>query len=72
MTDRPILPIPDHTPRAEVVRWSKPHVHVSCTYCGGIHVHQIAFAAHKPQWRAPGCGIGRSAADRVAGYVFTV
>lgn len=72
MTDRPNLPIPNDTPRAEVVRWSKPHVQVRCPYCDGLHPHQIAFNAHRPQWRAPGCGIGRSATDRLRGYAFTI
>jgi len=56
-------------PQAEVVRVRGRVVTVTCPYCGAAHAHQVEYLG-RPERRAPGCGILRSAADRAAGYTF--
>lgn len=56
--------------QATVVRIEGKRVYVRCPYCGNEHVHELR--APGPQHRAPGCGLTRSGADRLAGYRFTI
>lgn len=56
--------IPDAT---HVTRDGK-HTWVTCPYCGNRHKHQNTHAGLN--WRAPGCGLYRNAADRLNGYTF--
>jgi len=56
-------------PQAEVVRIRGRVVTVTCSYCGATHAHQVEYLG-RPERRAPGCGLYRSAASRAIGYTF--
>ena len=57
-------------PVAEVVAVRGRSVTIRCPYCGQTHTHAVE-AIGATEHHAPGCGLYRSTADRLAGYVFT-
>lgn len=63
-------PQPTDAPAAEVVHVHGKRVSVLCPYCGDQHEHTVESLG-RPERRAPGCGLTRSTAQRVAGYTFT-
>jgi len=54
---------------AQVITANTRHALVQCPYCGNQHRHDINIPGL--QRRAPGCGLHRSPAQRLAGYTFT-
>lgn len=54
-------------PLAPIVNTHGRVTYVQCPYCRGVHAHYNVTPG-KPNHRAPGCGIYRSAADRLTGY----
>ena len=61
-----------NAPDAEVVSIRGQQVTVLCPYCGQQHTHSVRTAElGQTEHRSPGCGLYRSTADRLAGYVFT-
>lgn len=63
------------TPKAEVIKHRDKFVHIACPYCGEPHEHKSGGERFKPgkeYHRAPGCGMFRPQADRLAGYTFTI
>lgn len=61
MTQRP--------PQAKVLGVHDRTVRIQCPYCGREHAHTIWVFGR--QWRAPRCGMYRSADQRATGYTFT-
>lgn len=57
-------------PTAEVTRQCGRAVTVRCPYCGHEHTHTVLRSGQSERF-APGCGMFRSNAQRVAGYTFT-
>jgi len=57
-------------PTADVVRVRGKQITVRCPYCGGTHQHAVEYLG-RTEHRGPGCGLTRSAADRLTGYRFT-
>lgn len=56
-------------PEAQIITANSRHAVVLCPYCGRQHKHDINLPGK--QRRAPGCGLHRSPAQRLIGYVFT-
>ena len=60
------------TPAAELLSIQGQRVRVRCPYCSAVHEHKVRTAElGQTEHRAPGCGLYRSGADRLAGYTFT-
>jgi len=59
-----------NAPDAEVVSIRGQQVTVLCPYCARQHNHTVLNLG-QIEHHAPGCGLYRSTADRLAGYVFT-
>jgi hypothetical protein len=55
-------------PTAQVLRIASGIATVSCPYCGHNHTHPVDRRGY--QRRAPGCGMIRTQAERLAGYRF--
>ena len=57
-------------PPAEVLHRQATYAVIQCPYCDKQHVHPITTPGR--QHRAPGCGLHRSQAQRLAGYTFNI
>ena len=59
-------------PTAELLSIRGQRVRIRCPYCSAVHEHRINTSElGQTEYRAPGCGLNRSAAERLTGYRFT-
>jgi transposase-like protein len=57
---------------AQVLSIQGQRVRIRCPYCSAVHEHRINTSElGQTEYRAPGCGLNRSGAERLAGYRFT-